>query len=375
MKAAIFTLCNYRYINYGQILQCYAFLEMCGEFGLEAKVVRYRDLRDFESIDMIPTRYGERDLYEKKYKEKNIESQNNEQVCKFNLFMEEFIDPAPICYTIDEVKDEVKDCDLLIVGSDQVWNPTMFTRVYLLDFAEANQRCLSYATGGVYSEREDAIDTFKLVAEHINHFYMVSVRERKSIDILKKYTNKEIYEVLDPTLMMGRAFWEQTCARKKYDDGYVLCFFIGLIQPHKHVAKEIAKRAGVKRIIYIKFNRSREQLADNDLFTAATGIGPRELLTLIKNANSVCTDSFHGIAFSIIFQKEFYLMDRAYIYDEGNDNLRMKSIMEKLGIGNRIVNSKKDLDLIEDISYEAVERNLSHLKQSSMEYFEKAISL
>ncbi len=61
MKAAIFTLCNYRYINYGQMLQCYAFLEMCKEYGLEAKVVRYRDLRDFESIDMIPTRYGERD--------------------------------------------------------------------------------------------------------------------------------------------------------------------------------------------------------------------------------------------------------------------------------------------------------------------------
>lgn len=375
MKAAIFTFCNFRLINYGQVLQCYAFQELCRRQGLEVKVIRYRQLQNNESLELIPPKSGERALYERRFKDKNVEPQDREQVYKFNQFMENYIVTTPVNYTVEEVQEEIKDCQLLIVGSDQLWNPAWFHRIYLLEFAREDQKCISYATGGISCVTEDNKATIELIAKQIDHFKRVSVREHRSADILKQYTGKHITEALDPTLMFDASFWNDICDNKKYDDGYVLCFFIGLIQPHKHLAKEAAKRLGKKRVIYIKFSRSGEQLADNDSFTAATGIGPRELLTLIKNASAICTDSFHGVAFSIIFHKEFYLMDRAYVFTEGTDDLRMKSVMDKVGIGCRTVNSKKDYDSVEAIDYCSVDKKLQSLRDDSLDYLRNAISM
>ncbi len=373
MKAAVFTFCNFRLINYGQILQCYAFQEMCRNEGLDIKVIRYRQLEDFENVEMIPPKNGERELYERKYKDRYVEAQDREQVYKFKQFMDEYISFAPISYTVDELKDETYDCDLLIVGSDQVWNPAWFNRIFLLEFARENQRKITYATGGISCVTPENETTIRLIAEKIKDFDVVSVREKISADILKQYIQREIADVLDPTLMIASNDWNKICDENKYKGDYLLCFNIGLIQPHKHLLRSIAKTAGIKRVIYIRFSRSVEKLADSDCFTAAEGVGPRELLAMIRDAKVVCTDSFHGAALSIVFNKEFYLMNRAYVQTEGTDHARMNSLMKKLDIGNRKVNSKSEIDNISIIDWDKVNERLTVLQEQSKEFFHRAI--
>ena len=100
-------------------------------------------------------------------------------------------------------------------------------------------------------------------------------------------------------------------------------------QPHKHLLKEIAKRYGVKKVIYPKMTLTQQGFNDEDLFEGHEDIGPMEWLSLIRDARLIVTDSFHGFCFSVIWQKDFLLLKRADYAIEETAHFRFDNIIQK----------------------------------------------
>lgn len=373
-KAAIFTWChNCCLVNYGQILQCYATQELCKEYGLDVIVINYRNLKKFEKADDIPPKGRERDCYEKLFVDKYVERQDDIQVKRFVDFISANIRLSQQCYSIKDIKEEILDKDILIVGSDQLWNPLWFDPVYLLEFVETRQRCVSVATGGISSNKEVYSQILKRIAKGVERFDFVSVRESISRDILNSYTNKKIVDILDPTLMLGEDKWKVISQYKLIEGKYIFVYCLGKITPHKHILKEIARKYKTRKIVYIRMHYSSEQINNEGILEPVVDAGPREFLSLIRYASAVCTDSFHGFALSLVFRKDYYLLDRAYIARDEASNVRADNIMNKLKIPKRYANSKKELLKLESIDYEGLRTEFDKRKNDSIKEFERAI--
>ncbi len=374
-KAALFTWCYFGRVNYGQILQCYATQQLCEEYGLDVTVIKYRPLKEFEKDIPIPPKGTEREYYEKHYKEQYIESQDAKQVESFQKFISENICMSPQCYSIKDIEEEIEDKELLITGSDQLWNPAWFDPVFLLGFAGKKHKIISIATGGISVDRKAYRPVLERIAKGLEQFDFVSVRETVSKGILSAYTDKRIVDVLDPTLLIDERKWKKLCACRAVEGKYIFVYFLGKLTPHKHILKEIARKHKIGRIIYIRMHDSDEEINSESILEPFADAGPREFLSLIRHADIVCTDSFHGFVFSLIFEKEFFLMDRAYANTDEISNAREANIMDKLEIKNRYANSRKDLQNSEAIDYVSVKKALEERKKFCRKEIEQGIAL
>ena len=235
-KIALFTWCYTNGpVNYGQILQCYSLQRVCTELGYEVNVLKYRKLQNNENIDDIPYKGAGRDAYEYAFKNKNIQSQLSKQVIRVNEFINENVKMTKQCYCIEDVLEEIDDSDILIVGSDQLWNPQWLDTIYLLPFKEDKKR-ISYATSGIFFDDEQA----KGIADMIKHFDYLSVREPISKSILNRYIERDIFCALDPVFLLDSKNWDEIGGKEICDEAlklfpeknfpyyYTGCYYFGV---------------------------------------------------------------------------------------------------------------------------------------------------
>lgn len=374
MKVAIFTWC-YRNngINYGQILQCYALQKVCNNLGHDAQIISYRRPEDNENY-LYKLSRNERIIYENEKKHDKIPMYGIGAIDKCCEFLNKYIYLSPQYYSSNEIEDVIDEFDILLVGSDQLWNPLWIDDVNILNFNHFGKRCISYATGGITSdESQNERKALELLARYIDNFDNISVREPVSKEILKKYTNKEIADVLDPTLLLDTKEWNEVCSENVIEGNYVFVIYMGLILPHRHLFNEIKRIHNSDKIIYLNMNRLAEHInifSDMELYDSA---GPQEFLSLIKHADAVCTDSFHAFVFSVIFNVPFYLMDRAYISQDKTSNSRWDNIIHKFGINFRYANSKKDIYSVRQIDYHNVNIQLNEYRAECIKWLKNAI--
>ncbi|SET12662.1 Polysaccharide pyruvyl transferase [Pseudobutyrivibrio sp. C4] len=371
-SVAIFTWCLQKFSNYGQTLQCYAMQEILTGLGCKCKVIRYRSLNDDEKSINIPAKGKIRDYYELIYRNNHYENQACGKILKFIDFIENNITISEQCYTIPDLKEETDDYEVLLLGSDQLWNPMWTEDAYLFDWADNRHRKITYATGGITRfQGRDALNLAEKIFKEGKYDY-ISVRENSGKEILTRYLSQDVEVVLDPTLMIERKKWDLICSNISINEQYILCFFIGKYSAHNHVLEYFAKSNNVKKIYIIKSNLLEEIIVNGDK-KIIEDVGPTDFISLIKNASYVFTDSFHGVAFSILYNKNFYYMDRAYVDSKLADIDRIVNICNTLGIGNRYVNCKKDLNNISPINYSEVESKLAIEREKSLAYLNNAI--
>lgn len=374
MKIAIFTWC-YRNnsINYGQMLQSYALQKVCNNLGHETQIIRYR--RPDANEDFIyKLSQNERIAYEDEKKFDKIPMYGKGTIEKCCEFLNEHIDLSPQYYSSNEIEDTIDKFDIFLVGSDQLWNPLWIDDVNILNFNHFEKRCISYATGGITSDRsQNERKAIEYLVKSIDTFDKISVREPISKEILKKYTNKEIVDVLDPTLLLDTKEWDEVCSERVIDENYVFVMYMGLILPHRHLFNEVKRIHNSDKIIYLNMNRLAECINISSYMELCDSAGPQEFLSLIKHADAVCTDSFHAFVFSVMFNVPFYLMDRAYISQDKTSNLRWDNIINKFGINYRYANSKKEIHSIQQIDYGNVNSRLHESRMECAKWLKTAI--
>lgn len=336
-KAAILTWCdNNGPTNYGQILQCYAMQRLVKEAGYEPLVIQYRKkdsrdllMHDFSNSTAMGRFLNER--YERHYNLKVVERQETLRVKRFKEFIKKYIPLSPPCYTKEMVEDMTKDCEVLICGSDQIWNPICFDPIWFLDFGRPRQKRIAYAPSGIFYERPEFEERYQKMALLIENLDEASVREQVGADILRKYTKKEIKVKEDPSLRLNKTQWDEVTDERLVEGDYIFCYLLGSLSPYQMILRELKRKHQVEKVIYIPTN----VLAEGGFkgFVKCEDAGPAQFLSLIKHAKAVCTDSFHGTVMALQYGIPFYNVCRAHKgtgFFEGSD--RIDNLLEKRGL-------------------------------------------
>ncbi len=350
--------------NYGAVLQCYALQEYLKGLGHDVKIINYRPkylLDPYKIVDksgfkcfnplriaksiireilLIPIRY--------------VRHYNFSKFIKSKLKL-----------TSAVKKDEIPSSfDIYIVGSDQVWNPRItrgFDNAYFCNFPfpKADRLYLSYAASMEANRMDDENSAFCQKA--LLNFDSISVREKELKDLLQPLTDKTIYQVLDPTLLLSRKNWEKITPRSCNKEKYVLTYQVRERKETEAIAQYIADQLGATVINLVAWVRLRKNLGYQT-------VSPENFIGMIKNAECVVTTSFHGTAFSIIYNKPFY----AIRLNDGNDS-RVASLLTSLNLENRFINLDS-LPEFSTIDYNKPNHYLECLRQDSENYIYNAIN-
>ena len=196
----------------------------------------------------------------------------------------------------------------------------------------------------------------------------ISVREKSACEAIKGLTDKHIYNCIDPSLLHDQFFWKKFEKKPELacKDKYVLMYALGYNwcrdseRKAAEMASNIARSKGLK-VIHYYYGKLREWLPDGSVHCYCEG--PQELLWLFHHAEYVVCCSFHGTAFSIIYNRPFYTF-----HTPGNGS-RMKDLVSEIGLADRYIEEPlNDSECSWDIPWESVHAKLSVIRNKSYEY-------
>ncbi len=273
--------------------------------------------------------------------------------------------------SIKEMQNVAKDYDAFVCGSDQIWNPTFYNKnnaVYFLRFAGEKRR-ISYAPSIGLAEipekyREEFI-TF------VNDFQFLSVREKAGAEIIKSLCGRNAKVVLDPTLLAGPDFWKSVTNKRFVPPykKYIFCYIFSNTQKCSEYLKKVQAKTNLP-IVYLNIS----DLSYNDFdSTCKLHVDPIEFLQLIKNAEFVVTDSFHGTAFSLLFNKELYVFKRERNGETINMYSRIESILGLVNLEERVVSLDEAFEIKPKTDYVSVNLKMEEIRKESSSYLHNAL--
>lgn len=369
-------LTPYTVQNYGTKLQAYAVQEVIGQYG-DVEIIRFRP-----NFPERVRRKMERKLYTKKYNDtKGIRAQGNiteEQLNKREQAVAAFdkkLKLVPQIYGFRNLKKKVEQYNAIVCGSDQIWNPVNLPEhIFMLEFVPDSVRRVAFAPSFGLPEIPDKLKSD--YAKRLKHIEYLSVREETGVRILNDLGFQNVFWCLDPTLVLNEAKWHELAneSKIKIKEPYVFCYFLGAHTLGREIARTISKAAGCKIVNLPHFKgyvEADQNFADYDLYDVA----PQDFISLIRDAAYVCTDSFHGTSFSVIFEKEVICCERHQNSDVGNTNDRIYSILKLIGEEARLA---KDVDQVETlignrINYKKVKRILNGNREKVNDFLTQAL--
>jgi ferredoxin len=368
--------------NYGSMLQAYATQKILDNNNIENETINIAQNKEFKknkkkyymnqifNFKFIKEKFGMAKL--KIYKKINKELGKNISIRtkKYNEFKNEF----NLSRTSNNYKDLTEQCvekySNIIVGSDQLWLPVnVVADYYTLNWVPNNINKVSYSTSFGFSNIPSKYyDLYKKFLKRINH---LSTREESGLKIIKDITGIDGKLVCDPTMLLTKEEWEKEATQGKiYNEKYIFCYFLGKNIEHRKFVEKLKEKTGYK---IVSLNHADEYVKYSDKFCdyAPYDVGPREWINLVKNAEYVCTDSFHGTVFSILFNKEFFDFRRYNNKSVMSTNSRIDSLLNVAGIDkNRICTGNEDIEEIlkNKINYDEVNERIEKFREESKEW-------
>ena len=301
MKVSIMTLSLS--LNYGAQLQSYALAKTIANFGIEVEVYQYYDKHRIT--------YGMTFTQKIKYYLWNcirhIIGSCKKEAC-FKKFREQYVPMTKMLYKSNqELKNNPGDYDVFIAGSDQIWNPDIFKYdlSYFLDFVPPYKKKISYASS--FAKKTFVSKFKKQCISLLNEFEYISVREQSGIEIVKELCSKQAKIVLDPTLLLDINDWRlitEKSSKKSCDFSGILCYVMPgdkkVTDTIEKIAQKIRKETGlsIMRLGIKEFEKLKHPWRECD-----TTASPSDFVSYFIGAKYVITNSFHGTAFAINFEK------------------------------------------------------------------------
>lgn len=344
--------------NYGAVLQCYALQEILKSMGHDVEVINYRP-----EYLLKPYRIFDLGRFKHKNPLKLIKAILKEiilfrkRVARHNIFQHFINERLNLSYEVS--REQIPSYyDVYIMGSDQIWNPQItkgFDSVYFGEFRfpKNGKKYIAYAASMETSSLNQESKTF--YSRVLKNFDAISVRENTFAQLLQSLTNKKIETVLDPTLLADPAIWDSIVKHPSIKEPYVLVYQVRRDKNTKRIANNIAKQLHAK-VIEITANVNCKLLHNT-----YQSCSPEEFLGWIKYASCVITTSFHGTAFSIIYNKSFYCLKL------GKGDTRAASLLQELELGNRMIEQTSS-PKFQLINYEYVNEKIMILRKKSYQF-------
>lgn len=372
--------------NYGSMLQILATQKVIERAGWSYEIIRYDKKTVAFILKNIPRLFnpyfvsGKRMDFLKKMKMKKhpeINEANKRRLNRFAEYRKEYIGPYSAVYKgYSNLVKASANYDAVMVGSDQLWTPAgIQSRFYNLLFVKDEIRKISFATS--FGVVEVPNNQKKLTTQYLNRIDCLSVRENSGAELVKKLTGRDAVVALDPTLLLTGEEWEEIFPNKTSErEPYIFAYFLGKESMHRAQVEKLAKEKNIKIITCPHMDEFVE--ADLQFGTEQRfDVGPVDFLNLIRNAEYVCTDSFHGTVFSILNHKKFVTFDRYSDELRKSKNSRIKSLFELLGLEKRhFVDQFQNILAVADgkINYDSVEEKLGKLRKESLDFLDKALN-
>lgn len=353
MKIGILTF-QFAY-NFGAQLQAFALKNYLNNKGFDVEVIPFLPKRfsDEYSANPFKSAQGIRGLIEHFFRIPRFLKQKK----IFDLFLLDKMNLNKPFSSEDELYKYIKKFDIVICGSDQIFNDdiTGKTSAYFLGASEEKPIKIAYAASFGNDELSDYQKDCCI--NFLPSFKAVSVREELSLYNLKKLNiNSQV--VVDPVFLMDESFFINNMKKpnKKFSSEYILYYSLRDDENLIEKLKEFSQEKKLE-IIIIHPTGNGQKVKGNYLY----GIGPQEFLWLIKNAKYVFTNSFHAVAFSVIFKKEiFYSLHK----QRGSRVLNILNLM-----GDKVLKENDFVDF-NNMSYD----RLNELIENSVEFLDNQIS-
>lgn len=368
---------HYSNHNYGAVLQAAALAHKLSQLGYEAEHIDYipkkkKNIKDeikiaiSLSMDFLHLKKLVCKILGKKYILKN--EIKNEHV--FEEFRAKWLKRGEDIFTNPTSLNAISDkYDAIIVGSDQVWRPKLFVNIndyyaYFLGFSSKKTKKISYAASfGVDDwEFKNDIDFTLKIKKLIKRFHSISVREDSGVQICEKYFDIVAQHVLDPTLMVGRGFFDSIIGNEAIKNNKKISYY--KLDPDINFLERIKK-------ISLCAGLESENIYYQDRLGMLTYNPVPEWLRKIRDSELIITDSFHCVCFAIIFNKEFYCCVN---HDRGIS--RLESMLSILGLESRLIED----DMLDDslfnkskIDYEVINKKLNKLRETSCLYLNESL--
>ncbi len=369
-KIAIVNRTNLK--NFGSVLQVYALCQAVKNLGYESEVVwtsgnlsKHFDIRIIKIVNIfikiIKYPYLICDFIKtlRSIKKKEI---NEVDSRLFDDFVKNNIQEKNYKYNKLNDISRGNEYKKFICGSDQIWcstslyvDPMMYLR-----FAPQNKR-IAYAP----SLGRDYIPKYnqRIMKKYIEEIPFVSIRENKGKELIKELTGLDVPVLLDPTLLIEKNHWLTLSNKVNIEKKYLLCYFLDF--PNRTIIDKINDFAKENHLSIIQLGKK----INNDAFVKINA-GPKEFLYLVNNSEMIITDSYHGVLFSIIFNKLFWSIERNY--EQYDQSTRQKSILLQLNLFDRYVISEFNISY-KSINYMIVNKILQENRDYSYKFLFDAI--
>lgn len=370
--------------NYGSMLQILATQKVIKDMGWEYEHIRYNKKTIGFMIKNVTRLFNPyfmsgkiMDLKKKRKMNQHpeVKKRDAERLALFAKYRKKNIGPySPVYKGYGNLVKGAENYDVVMVGSDQLWTPAgIKSKFYNLLFVPDRIKKISFATSfGVSKVPSNQV---KMTTKYLNRIEHLSVRETTGAKIVKDLTGKDATVALDPTLLLTGDEWREVFPDKSLVEGkYIFAYFLGVNPEHRKAVTELGKKLGLKIVTcphLDDFVEADLSFGDEQRFDVA----PDDFLNLIRGAEYICTDSFHGSVFSVLNHKKFLTFNR-YADGAHSRNSRIDSLFGLLGLEKRHCSSTaKDLQekLMQDIDYTSVEEKLGDLREESFQFLRQAL--
>jgi len=327
------------------------------------------------SLDVIKDKWGFVKLaIAKKIHKKTLGKNISIRQRQFEKFAREKFRLSKVYSSKSELGSQADNYSAFLVGSDQLWLPSNIAAdYYTLNFVPKDIRKIAYATSfGVSTLPQSTQKSAKMFLPRIDY---ISVREITGQKLIRDLTGIDVPVVCDPTLLLTADEWKTIQVEEPFiKDKYIFCYFLGDNPYPRRFARELKNKTGYKIVALQQIDayiRSDTRFADE----APYNVGPSDFINLIRNAEFVCTDSFHGTVFSILNHKTFFSFRRFKTKSTMSTNSRIDSLLEVLDIKSRLLegNESVDEEMNKSIDYSLVDSRLKTFIEDSKEFLSKSL--
>lgn len=356
--------------NCGSLLQTYALKTYIEKhIGLNSEVINFVYEQSNMLYDIFPKNiwFHPRGLLPRLTHYRALAQQKKD----YQRFREVYLKMGKKVYrTEDELRELDGKYSTVICGSDQVWNVGMsdFDNAFFLEWVNKSRK-VAYAPslGGGTLVKKYSPERLKTI---FSSFAGISVREEAGKNQVEAITGKETEMVLDPTLLLSREEWDRIVGAPMVEGKYIFFYSWAYCDEEiNEIVTEYAKKTGMD-VYVINASKWIERDPRKYGFKLFPMSGPEAFLNLMKYAEKVFVQSFHGVIFANIFKKDFYFMD------EHKDNTldpRLDSILTILGKKDRVARKAEDIYDNRQIDYSGEGEVFSNLKEKSEAFLQRNV--
>ena len=368
-KIAILTLNGY--YNYGNRLQNYALQEVLKSLNFDVETIIYdRRKTKIEKVFSL-AKSSPKEIHNmicNRLKNKFTKDKYQFNITKrteiFKKFTLDYIKETDYSISKNDIPKDLSDrYYYFITGSDQVWNPSLLggSSIYFLTFAEKHKRIAYAPSFGVSKIPDEHKENYKKWISGINK---LSVREDDGARIIKDLTGRDVPVLVDPTLLLTKEKWMSISKEaSNKPEKYLLTYFLGGVpEIYRGQIKRIAKE---NNLGVIKLG----DITEKDTYIT----GPSEFIDYLNSCSIFCTDSFHGVVFSILMEKPFIVYER--MGTSSSMFSRIETLLNKFNLNSRKAENIRTDEEAFNIDYSHVPPLLEAERNKAINYLRDALNV